>query len=169
MTVGVAVASLAGPPGLFAHDGSTTSLEAPVERVPPGSGVALIGLNFFPGERLRIVLNNVDGSTTGLGSIQAGADGHFEAVVEIPVDTTPGPVTIDAISSSGITMRAAVTVDPAAPPASNRPVFPTLADGIRTAGIDVVPLVAGGLAILGLAVLLLRTRRPAANAGRRPR
>lgn len=167
--MGLAIGALAGPRSVLAHDGSTTSLEVPVERVPPGSGVPLIGLDFFPGERLRIVLNNVDGSTTALGSIQAAADGHFEAVIELPAETAPGPVSIDAISPSGITMRAVFTVDPAAPHASYRPVFPTPTDDIPTAGMDVVPLVAGGLAIVGLAVLLLRTRRPAAKVDGRPR
>lgn len=161
MTVGLAIRAMTGPAGALAHDGSTTSLEVPAERVPPGSGVPLVGIDFFPGERLRIALNGVDGSTTTLGSVQAGADGHFEAVLELPAGTAAGPVTIDAISTSGITVRAMVVIDPAAPAVSYRPVFATLAEQGASSGVDVVPLLTGSLAVLGLAVLLLRARRSA--------
>lgn len=133
-------------------------MEVPVERVPPGSGVPLIGIDFFPGERLRIVLGSADGSTTTLGSIQAGPDGHFEAVVEVPAGIPAGPATVDAISTSGITVRATLTIDPGAPSSSYRAVFPTAADRADGAA-DIVPFVAAGLAVAALATLVLRTRR----------
>ncbi len=137
-------------------------MEIPAERVPPGSSMPLVGLDFFPGERLRIVLNAPDGTSVALGSVQAGADGHFETFLDLPADVPTGVVGIDAISESGITVRTFVDIDPAAPPASYQPVFPTPADQAPAPEVDVVPLVAGGLAVLGLGVLLVRTRRSSA-------
>jgi|GEM_PF-3906477 len=162
MAVGLATGSLVGPGGTFAHDGSTTSLEVPVERVPPGSSMPLVGLDFFPGERLSVVLNGADGSSVILGSVQAGADGHFETFLDLPVDLVTGVVGIDAISDSGIIVRAFVTIDPTAPAASYDPVFPTLAEQQPAPDVDLVPVAALGLAIAGLAVLSLRTRRSSA-------
>lgn len=160
---GLALASLIGPASLHAHEGSPPAMEAPVERVPPGSGVPLVGLDFFPGERLRVVLGTSDGATLDVGSVLAGADGHFETVVQIPAGIPAGPATIDAVSTSGIIVRALVTIDPDAPPASYRPVFPAPDAGVDAPDVDVVPFVAAGLGILALAVLVLRTRGPSAR------
>ena len=135
-------------------------MEIPAERVPPGSSLPLIGLDFFPGEALQVRLTGPAGATD-LGVVRAGADGHFEAFLDLPRDAPAGPYTVDAISTSGITVRALVTIDPAAPPASYAPVFPTAAQRNPAPDVDLVPIVAGGLAVLALVVLVLRTRRPA--------
>jgi len=156
----ILLAVAVGP--VAAHDGAVTSLEIPAERIPPGSAMPLVGLDFFPGERLRIVLTGADGQVTALGSVQAGGDGHFETSFDLPLVLASGVVSIDAVSGSGIMVRALVTIDPAAPPASYDPVFPTLAEEQPGPGVDVVPFFAGGLAIAALAALVLRTRRTSA-------
>lgn len=156
----LAAAALAVIPGgpVAAHDGSTTSLQAPVERTPPGSSLPVIGLDFFPGERLRMVLVDATGTSSVLSSVQAGADGHFEAVLDVPASAAAGLATISAISESGIIVRALVTLDPSAPPASYRPVFPTVAETVPAPAVDVVPIVAASLAVLALGILVVRTR-----------
>lgn len=118
----------------------------------------LIGLDFFPDEALQIRLTGPAGATD-VGIVKAGPDGHFEAFVDIPGDVPAGPYTVDAISQSGIMVRALVTIDPTAPPASYDPVFPTAAERNPAPDVDLVPLAAGGPAVLALAVLLVRTRR----------
>jgi hypothetical protein len=133
-------------------------MEIPAERVPPGSTLPLIGLDFFPGEPLQIVLTGPAGASD-LGVVKAGPDGHFEAFLDLPRDIPTGPYTVDAVSTSGITIRALVTIDPTAPPASYEPVFPTAAQRNPAPEVDLVPVAAGGLAVLALVVLLLRTRR----------
>lgn len=141
-----------------AHDGATTSMEIPAERVPPGSKLPLIGLDFFPGEALQIRLTGPAGSSD-IGIVRAGPDGHFEAFLDIPAGLPAGPYSVDAISRSGIIIRALVTIDPTAPPASYVPVFPTAAERSPAPDVDLVPFVAAGLALLGLGTLVFRTRR----------
>jgi MYXO-CTERM domain-containing protein len=136
-------------------------MEIPVERLPPGSTLPLIGLDFFPGEALQIQLTGPAGATD-IGIVKAGPDGHFEAFLAVPVDAVAGPYTVDAISQSGIIIRALVTIDPLAPPASYEPVFPTAAERSPPPEVDLVPFAAAGLALLGLGVLFLRTRRSTA-------
>jgi hypothetical protein len=156
----VALVAVLPRPGV-AHDGATTSMEIPVERLPPGSTLPLIGLDFFPGEALQIQLAGPAGATD-IGIVKAGPDGHFEAFLAVPVDAVAGPYTVDAISQSGIIIRALVTIDPLAPPASYDPVFPTAAERSPPPDVDLVPFAAAGLALLGLGVLFLRTRRSTA-------
>lgn len=143
---------------VVAHDGSSTSLQIPVEWIPPGSSMPIVGLDFFPGERLRVVLVDATGTSIALGSVQARADGHFESSLDVPTGVAEGLASVDAISESGIIVRALVTIDLAAAPASYRPVFPTAVDETPAPAIDVVPLIAGGLAVLALATLAVRTR-----------
>ncbi|HUP55447.1 MAG TPA: hypothetical protein VM408_08065 [Methylomirabilota bacterium] len=137
-------------------------MEIPAERLPPGSTMPLIGLDFFPGEALQIRLTGPAGATD-IGVVKAGPDGHFEAFLTVPADAVGGPYTVDAISQSGIVIRALVTVDPLAPPASYDPVFPTAAETSPPPEVDVVPFVAAGLAVLGLGALVRRTRRTTAS------
>ena len=153
------VAAAAG--AVAGHGGAATSMEIPAERVPPGSTLPLIGLDFFPGEALQIRLTG-PGGATDIGIVMAGPDGHFEAGLQVPADVPPGPYTVDAISQSGIIIRALVTIDPTAPPASYDPVFPTAAERSPAPEVDLVPFAAAGLAVLALALLVLRTRRSAA-------
>ena len=158
----VAVTALAaltaGPMG--AHEGGTIGLEVAVERVRPGGTLPLVGEDWAPGEPLRITI--IVGSTTReLGIVKAGADGHFVASVVLPRDLPSGPADVDARSQSGVIERAFVSIDPDAPDPSPGPT-----DAVAAAGgdeIDVVPFVAAGLAVAGLGVLLLRTRRDTAR------
>jgi hypothetical protein len=145
-----------------AHEGAATSMEIPAERLPPGSTLPLIGLDFFPGEALQIRLTGPMG-VTDIGIIKAGPDGHFEAGLALPADLPAGPYTVDAISQSGIIIRALVTIDPTAPPASYDPVFPTAAQRSPAPEVDLVPIAAAALAILGLGLLVVRTRRSTAG------
>ena len=80
-------------------------MEIPAERLPPGSTLPLVGLDFFPDERLQITLTG-PGGASDIGVVQAGPDGHFEAFLSLPADLPAGPYTVDAISRSGIIVRA---------------------------------------------------------------
>jgi hypothetical protein len=153
------LAAAAGTVG--AHDGALTSMEIPAERLPPGSTLPLIGLDFFPGEALQIRLTGPGGATE-LGVVRAGPDGHFESFLDLPADLPAGPYTVDAISQSGIIIRALVTIDPAAPPASYDPLFSTAAERSPAPDVDLVPFAAAGLALVALGLLVLRTRRSTA-------
>lgn len=141
----------------MAHDGATTSMEVPVERLPPGSVLPLVGLDFFPNEVLRIRLTGA-GLQQELGVVRVGADGHFEAFLDLPADLPTGSYTVDAESTSGIVMRAFVEVDPTAPASSYRPIFPTPAEQAVAPDVDLVPFAVLGLAVLGLGLLVVRSR-----------
>lgn len=154
---GLAAAALTGP--VAAHEGGTIGLEVAVERAPPGGTLPLIGEDWAPGEPLRITIM-VGSTTRELGIVKAGADGHFVAGVILPRDLPSGPADVDARSQSGVIERAFVTIDPNAPDPSPRSARPGPAME-SVDDIDVVPFVAAGLAVVGLSVLLLRTRRAA--------
>lgn len=149
--------TLAGSVG--AHEGGTVGIDVVGDRVPPGATVSLVGEDWAPREPLRIELV-ASGRSFDLGIVLAGSDGHFLTTMMIPAEAPAGPAFIDARSERGVIERAIFAIDPAAP----RPAVLPMGAAAPVAGgdgVDPVPFVAVGLAVAGLSVLLLRTRRAA--------
>ncbi|MBW3589284.1 MAG: hypothetical protein KY429_07685 [Actinobacteria bacterium] len=121
--------------------------------VEPGESVRVSGGGFCPGTQVTVTLVPT-GSTTGapraLGTFTTDASGNFAGSVIIPTDTPPGTYTLQAtgqssdcvatrVLSANLTVRAAQAA---------------VARGPRgfgaVTGIEALPWVVGGLAVIGL-------------------
>jgi hypothetical protein len=150
--------AVVGAPQVAAHEGGELGIEIRVERVAPGDVLPVIGADWAPGAVLEIRLLGANGQETPLGTIRVGADGHFAASLRVPGSVTAGPAAVQARSDYGVLDTTLVVIDPAAPAASS-PVGATAGEGAgASAGTDVVPFAALGLAVVALAVLVRKTR-----------
>jgi hypothetical protein len=105
------------------------------------------GSGFAPGEQVTVTL---DGSSAPLATVTADEEGRVEAVVQIPQDVLLGPAVVRLVGS-----ESAAATEVGLEVAAREATDPT--------GRTPWPLMAAGLALLGVAVAL------ATRAARRPR
>jgi hypothetical protein len=123
------------------------------------------------------VLVGADATGLLLATIDDAPNGHFERVVTFPPDVVPGTWTLEARADGMTPARATLELLPAPPPGPDDQADPVasaaappgatsalapLPNPSSSAEVDVVPIVAAALAVLALAVLLVRTRRSTA-------
>jgi hypothetical protein len=99
-----------------------------------------------------------DGAVIGQSSAVAGTDGRATVIVEVPGDTTSGPLTL---TLRGTTLTFGVTVIPGAPTGVAAGYSPSLGDVDRALPPPVIML----LSTLLLALALGRVRPSAGRAG----
>ncbi len=116
-------------------------------QVAPGSVLTIRGSGFTPGEQVTVSLQ---GSSTPLATVTADDRGRVEAVVQIPQDVLLGPAVVRLVGSDS-TAATEVALEVAA------------RDAVEPTGRTPVPLLAAGLALLGVATALVTV------AARRPR
>jgi hypothetical protein len=131
---------------------------------------------------IQIVLVGADPTGLLLATIDDAPNGHFETVVTFPADVAPGVWAVEARAEGMSPARATLELlpapppgaddqadpvgsaeAPAAPPLANSPLAPLPNPSTASAEGDIVPVVAATLAVFGLAVLLVRTRRATAT------
>lgn len=118
-------------------------------KVTAGDSVTVTGTGFQPGETVAIELHS---TPVQIGSVIASASGAINASVTIPVGTAAGAHAIVVTgASSGVTASAPITVAAASGLAA-------LAATGGTAPLVLVPLLAGGLLIVGAVMLIVRRR-----------
>ncbi len=152
--------ALSGVAAAVAHDDGEVALEVTVERVPPGGTLPIVGRDWAA--QAPLVIDLIVGTTsTRLGTVTTGPDGHFDSALRLPPDAPVGPASIDARASNGVIERAFFAIDPAAPDVGTV--------STDSEGIDPVPFVAMGIAVVALLTLVARSRpdRPAEVRQRR--
>jgi hypothetical protein len=174
----VAAAIVVSAP-VLAHSGEWGIFLDPAQSTPGGS-VHLRGDVASTGP-IQIVLVGADASGLVLGTIDDAPNGHFQTVVTFPPDVAPGIWAVEARADGMTPARIDVELSPAPPPgpddrddpmaspvlAPARPVVgsplaPVPDPDTSPAGVDLVPIAAAALAVVGLALLLVRTRRSTA-------
>jgi len=126
---------------------------------------------------IQIVLVGADGRGLLLATVDDAPNGHFEMVVTFP-SVAPGVWAVEARAEGMQPIRTNIELLPAPPPGPDEeapasqqasvppfaasPLAPLPTPATGAGGVDVVPFAAAGLAVLALAVLLVRTRRSTA-------
>ena len=162
------------------HDGITGVFVEP-DLVNPGGVIVVRGDNVSTDDPVRVEL--ITGVTRiELGTALTDGEGHFTIGATIPPETAVGPYTIEVIGLSGVRMSVDLLVEGTpfydgqngAPPGRDEglPAMPSLEALIpdQRAGqplaaaepdLDLVPLVALGLAAGGFVLFMRWSRRPA--------
>jgi hypothetical protein len=127
---------------------------------------------------IQIVLVGADPTGLLLATIDDAPNGHFETIVTFPPDVSPGTWAVEARADGMSPARTNVELLPAPPPGpddqegsgsaaappapsqATSPLAPLPNPSTASAEVDIVPLVAAGLAVVALVVLFRRTRRP---------
>jgi len=176
-----AIISLVAPGRGLGHDGFTgITLEPP--RVNPGGVVTITGHQVATDEPVTIALAGPTGRTELATAVTDGL-GHFIVGTVIPADTPDGTYLIEVSGQAGVYMSTHMLVEgspifdgqdgaPAGQdeglpglspiPARGSVAAPTRREAVATAPtseVDLVPIVALGLAIGALGLLVWRTRR----------
>lgn len=142
------------------HEGGEFGITIPVERVPAGASLPIVGAEWASDSRLEVRLQASGSEFTTIGVIQTDSAGHFATAVRLPNALPSGVAVIQVVSTYGVLDTAVVTIDPAAPQPS---IPPGIAPPRETApdGVDPVPFIALTGAIGALVILVARTRRHA--------
>jgi len=175
---------------VFAHGGETFFIADP-SLVAPGGAVG-VRADLLTSGPVRLSLVGTDGTRLEAGVIEQTEDGHFEVFLEIPTDLSTGHWTLlaevdgVAIASTVIEVAGAPVgeeVGDQGPRDEDDPLLVALPSGWQASrsdpprathssvagtigeSIDFVPLVALGLAIVALAVLVVRTRPSRSSRG----
>jgi hypothetical protein len=182
IAVASAAAIMSQATTVLGHGGATSLVVNP--RTWVGGSVTVRG-DLPTTDSVEALLVDSAGTEVSLGSVTDPPNGHFEAVFALPTDIAPGSWILEARATGMAPVRATLLVDAArpawevdqeaepypggAPRAVVDPGFGGRATDAATrsssplmSDVDVVPLAAVGLALTGLAVLLLRIRRPTA-------
>ena len=168
------------PASAAGHDGITGVFVEP-DRVNPGGVIVVRGDNVSTDDPVRIEL--IAGVTRiELGTAVTDGEGHFTIGATIPPETPVGPYAIEVSGQSGVRMSVDLLVEGSpfydgqngAPPGRDEglPAMPSLDARIpdQRAGqplaavdsdLDLVPLVALGLAVGGFVLFTRWSRRPA--------
>ena len=159
--------------------------------VAPGGGVA-VRADLLTSGPVRLSLAGIDESVRELGVVEETDEGHFEVLLQIPVDLPAGRWTMRAHANghevASTTLDVAGTwiggeedaqggrdeEDPLLVPLpsgwqasrSGPPVATPIATGSSAEPVDLVPFVALGAAIAALTVLVARTRPRGSSKGR---
>jgi hypothetical protein len=164
ISISGAVAAHSGEWGVF--------LDAP--RSAPGGSLHLRGDLPSTGP-IQIVLVGADATGLLLATIDDAPNGHFETVVTFPSTVAPGVWAVEARADGMQSARTNIELLAAPPPGPDgeasavspasatplvvSPLEPLPSPASSAADIDPVPFAAAGLAVVALAILLLRTRR----------
>jgi len=76
--------------------GRESTIQLGSERSRPGDTIEVIGDMRADAVVTLTIDSDADGTVSELGSIATGADGHFQAFVELPRDLAAGPYTVEA-------------------------------------------------------------------------
>jgi hypothetical protein len=106
--VALALLTLA-PPATFAHGGSARLVLEP-DRVAPGGTLLARGDDFGADDEVRLDLVGASWRDE-VAAVTSDGDGHFSQSVLIPVSTPAGSYRLDATSSSGVVLTAALSVE----------------------------------------------------------
>jgi hypothetical protein len=150
--------ALHGAVTAWAHEGGEFGITIPVERVPPGADLPLVGAEWAADSFLEVRLQAGGSEFTTIGTTRTDNAGHFATALRLPESLPPGVAVIQVISTYGVLDTAVVTIDPAAPPPSLAPDIASATD-TTAAGLDPVPFVALAGAVGALGLLVVRTRR----------
>ncbi len=175
---------------VLAHGGETFFAAEPA-LVAPGGGVA-VRADLLTSGPVRLSLAGMDGSVVELGIVEETVEGHFEVLLQIPVDLPTGQWTLRALADgaeiASTTLQVAGTPlggeeegeggrdeeDPLLVPLpsgwqasrSGPPVGTSVATEGPLDPVDLTPFVALGAAVVALAVLVARTRPRGSSGGR---
>ena len=168
------------PSSAAGHDGLTGVFVDP-PRVNPGEVIVVRGDNVSTDDPVRVEL--VSGVTRiELGTAVTDGEGHFTIGATVPPETPVGPYTVEVSGLSGVRMSVPLIVhgipfydgQNGAPPGRDEglPAMPSVEGRLpdQLAGqpaaatapdLDLVPLVALGLAVGGFVLFVRWSRRPA--------
>ena len=143
------------PAAVLAHAGGLPFIVVPQDHVIAGAAFPVIGADLGPGAKVDLAMT-LSEQTADLGTVTAGADGHFETSANLPVGFPNGYASLTASADDGLSAQAYVLVGARtegtpAPPKPEAPPF--WAD---PSVIVFAILVTGALA--GLVVLWTRPR-----------
>lgn len=177
---------LAALPGAAsAHEGVARLILEP-ERVNPGGVVTIRGEDLRADDTMTITLIASEGRTE-LTTVTSDGEGHFTVTVQLSPEAVPGVYAIEAAGQVLLTVPlfvegAPVSNGDGAPPGQDEglpaviPSFAATASqvpiaivqpsaAVTDASVDVVPFIAAFGAIVALAFLVWRTRRPPVPRG----
>lgn len=147
VALALGVAALSSPAWAQTYPPEPQPLVIDKSVVRPGDLVTVRGGGAEPGANVTITFES---TPEEVATVEAGADGTFEATFRIPLDATPGTHLISAISGGRVLGTVTVTV--------------LSAESLPVTGREgrLLPfLVIGALALVGFGSLLLIRRRAA--------
>lgn len=174
---------------VVAHSGDAFLVVEPT-LVAPGGGVS-VRADLLTSGPVRLSLAGIDGSVRELGVVEETEEGHFEVLLQVPVDLPAGEWTLRAHADGAEVASATLEVagiplggeedgdggrdeeDPLLVPLpsgwqasrSGPPVATPIVAGGSAEPVDLVPFVALGAAVVALMALVARTRPRGSSGG----
>jgi hypothetical protein len=120
----------------------------PLDHLTAGSEFPLIAADLGPSATVEITVT-AGGQVVDLATVVAGPDGHFQTNLRLPQNIPDGYVRLRATRADESSAEAWVRVGEG----------PDLSIPTEAGGLDLMPFVSVGLALLALVLPVLQTRR----------
>jgi hypothetical protein len=157
MTAGLIALLFAAQGRAAAHQGAEPLLEVPLDHVLAGQPFPVFAADMGPSVSVSFSLIH-DQRVARLGTVTAGADGHFETTLVLPTDFPDGYAQLVASGSDGLDAATWILVGDGVAEAAAPPGATSGSDWWRDPSVLVLALILGASG-LALAVAVVRSTR----------